>query len=159
MKLTDTEIWRKPLNCHFAAPKIKRTEVLQLYIHFSLCCHNQSPSHQKQLAWLLIITSRRKVWVLGFVIRSILKNMHLTTAKHPCDHYSKMYLFLKRGYTGGAWLFIWQERCISDQGRGWLFMLLSEKISMFIITNIEEDNHRRHSSFYWCSSSLHQYWY
>lgn len=35
--------------------------------------HNQSLSLQKRLAWLLIITSRRKVLVLGLVTKSILK--------------------------------------------------------------------------------------
>lgn len=82
VKLTDAEIWRKPLNYHFAAPKIKGLKYYS-YIYTSPSAvamqnrhflgHNQSPSHQKQLVWLLIITSRRKVLVLGLVTKSILK--------------------------------------------------------------------------------------
>lgn len=59
------------------------TEVLQLYIHTSPSAaamhnrhflgHNQSPLLQKRLAWLLIITSMRKVLALGLVTKSILK--------------------------------------------------------------------------------------
>lgn len=81
VKLTDAEIWRKPLNYHFAAPKIKGLKYYS-YIYTSPSAaamqnrhflgHNQSPSNQKQPAWLLIVTSRRKVLVLELT-KSILK--------------------------------------------------------------------------------------
>lgn len=88
VKLTDAEIWRKPLNYHFAAPKIKGLKYYS-YIYTSPSAaamqnrhflgHNQSPSHQKQLAWLLIITSRRKVLVLGLCDQKHPENVHLAT--------------------------------------------------------------------------------
>lgn len=62
---------------------MERTEVKQLYIHFPLCCsHAQQTlsrpqpvpvAAKKRLAWLLIITSRIKVLVLGPETKSILK--------------------------------------------------------------------------------------
>lgn len=95
VKYTDTEIWRETTKLPLSTPKNKwrgpKCWVIYIYTHTPphsavavhnrhFLGHNEGPSLQKGLAWLLIMTSGRKVSVLGLVTKSILKNMHLATA-------------------------------------------------------------------------------